>query len=156
MTLKDADKIKEAIMDSDDFVGCSDDIKRVIDSVPEVVIDTDTISRQQAIDALWKALYSYEDKTEKQFEESKELDISDWIVHRVFVQNMSDIDRQTILNLPPAESQIIRCKDCKYREYYRESGYMCRLDTGDTYMTGRNAEDDDWFCADAEREEVTE
>jgi len=49
--------------------------------------------------------------------------------------------------------KAIRCKDCKYREHYRESGYMCGLDTGDPYMTGRNAEDDDWFCADAERKE---
>lgn len=52
MTLKDADKIKEAIKNSDDFVGGSDDIIKVIDSVQEVVIDTDTdtISRQQAME----------------------------------------------------------------------------------------------------------
>ena len=52
MTLKDADKIKEAIQNSDDFVGGSDDIIKVIDSVPEVVIstDTDTISRKAAIE----------------------------------------------------------------------------------------------------------
>ena len=30
----------------------------------------DVISRQAAIDALWKALYEYEDKTEKQFQEA--------------------------------------------------------------------------------------
>lgn len=54
MTLKDADKIKEAIQNSDDFVGGSDDIIKVIDSVPEVVIstDTDTISRKAAIEAV--------------------------------------------------------------------------------------------------------
>lgn len=54
MTLKDADKIKEAIQNSDDFVGGSDDIIKVIDSVQEVVIstDTDTISRKAAIDAV--------------------------------------------------------------------------------------------------------
>lgn len=63
----------------------------------------DTISRQAAIDALWKALYEYEDKTEKQFQESDELDVGDWMQHRIFVQNMSDIDRQTILALPSAE-----------------------------------------------------
>lgn len=60
----------------------------------------DLISRQAAIDALWKALYEYEDKAEKQFQESDELNVGDWILHRVFVQNMSDIDRQTILDLP--------------------------------------------------------
>ena len=65
----------------------------------------DTIYRQAAIDALWKALYKYEDKTEKQFIESEELDVADWIQHRIFVQNMSDIDRQTILALPSARPE---------------------------------------------------
>ena len=65
----------------------------------------DLISRQAAIDALWKALYEYEDKTEKQFQESEDLDVGDWIEHRIFVQNMSDIDRQTILNLPSAQPE---------------------------------------------------
>ena len=63
-------------------------------------MNDDLISREAAIDALWKALYEYEDKTEKQFQESEDLDVGDWILHRIFVQNMSDIDRQTILNLP--------------------------------------------------------
>lgn len=58
----------------------------------------DTISRRAAIDALWKALYEYEDETEKQFLESEELDVGEWIGHRIFVQNMNDIDRQTILS----------------------------------------------------------
>ena len=65
----------------------------------------DYISRQAAIDALWKALYEYEDKTEKQFQESEDLDVGDWIEHRIFVQNMNDIDRQTILNLPSVEPE---------------------------------------------------
>lgn len=69
----------------------------------------DTISRRAAIDALWEALYEYEDKTKKQFQESDELDVEDWILHREFVQNMNDIDRQTILNLPSAEP-----KPCEY------------------------------------------
>ena len=64
---------------------------------------SDLISRQAAIEALWKALYEYEDKTEKQFQESEDLDVGDWIGHRIFVQNMNDIDRQTILNLPSAQ-----------------------------------------------------
>lgn len=68
----------------------------------------DLIDRQQAIDALWKALYEYEDKTEKQFIESDELDVSDWIVHRGFVQNMSDIDRRTILELPSAQPETAK------------------------------------------------
>ncbi len=66
---------------------------------------SDLISRRAAIDALWNALYAYEDKTEKQFQESDELDVGDWTVHRIFVQNMSDIDRQTILALPSAQPE---------------------------------------------------
>jgi hypothetical protein len=65
----------------------------------------DVIYRQAAIDALWKALYEYEAKTEKQFKESDELDVGDWILHRVFVQNMSDIDRRAILDLPSAQPE---------------------------------------------------
>lgn len=74
----------------------------------------DLISRQAAIDALWKAMFKYECETEERFRESDELDIGAWIEHRVFAQNMSDIDRQTILNLPSAQPEIIRCKECKH------------------------------------------
>ena len=75
---------------------------------------SDLILRQAAIDALWKALYEYEDKTEKQFIESDELDVGDWVRHRVFVENMSDIDRQVILNLPPAQpEQKEPCSACE-------------------------------------------
>ena len=73
-------------------------------NVPDTNVG-DTISRQAAIDALWKALYEYEDKTEKQFQESEDLDVGDWIEHRIFVQNMNDIDRQTILKLPSAQPE---------------------------------------------------
>ena len=66
---------------------------------------SDLISRQAAIDALWKALYTYEDETERRFQESDELNVGDWIGHRIFVQNMNDIDRQTILNLPSAQPE---------------------------------------------------
>ena len=71
----------------------------------------DLISRQAAIDALWKALYEYEDETEKQFLESEELDVGEWIGHRIFVQNMNDIDRQTILNLPSAQPERLTDDD---------------------------------------------
>ena len=74
---------------------------------------SDLISRRAAIDALWKALFEYEDDAEKQFQESDELDVSEWTVHRIFVQTMSDIDRQTIRNLPSAqpEQQWIPCSE---------------------------------------------
>ena len=84
----------------------------------------DLISRQAAIKALWKALYEYEDKTEKQFQESEDLDVGDWILHRIFVQNMSDIDRQTILNLPSAQP-VITCDGCKFVGTY-DTDFPCR------------------------------
>lgn len=67
---------------------------------------SDTISRQDAIDVLWKAMYEYEDKMEKQFIESDDLDIEEWVLHRIFVQNMSDIDRKAILDLPSAQTDV--------------------------------------------------
>ena len=80
----------------------------------------DLISRQAAIDALWKALYEYEDETEKQFLESEELDIATWFLHRIFVQNMNVIDRRTILDLPSAQlerkkGKWIKVEDNPYR-----------------------------------------
>ena len=53
--------------------------------------------------------------------------------------------------LPSAQPEIIRCKDCKHRYIDEVHGPSCELDTGDPYATGRNADEDNWFCADAER-----
>lgn len=96
----------------------------------EKKINDDVINRRAAIDALWKALYEYEDETEKQFQNSKDLDLGDWMGHRIFVQNMNDIDRQTILKLPSAQ------KRGKWKHHYEilektseyvisASGYEC-------------------------------
>ena len=109
---------------------------------------SDLISRQAAIDALWKALYEYEDKTEKQFQESEDLDVGDWILHRIFVQNMSDIDRQTILNLPSAQPEIIRCKDCRYAS--PNGVFGCKLERFSIHDNDERLYSDD-FCSCAER-----
>ena len=64
----------------------------------------------------------------------------------------------------PCKFYKCMCKDCKHRkgEFHvdrrrKEGGYWvywwCDLDTGDPYELGRNAEDDNWFCADSERRE---
>ena len=79
---------------------------------------SDLISRQAAINALWKALYEYEDKTEKQFIESDELDVADWFQHRIFVQNMSDVDRQTLLDLPSADTDLSDYSDRLWKNAY--------------------------------------
>lgn len=72
----------------------------------------DCVSREDAVNALRKALYKYEDETEKQFKESKELNLEDWFQHRIFVQNMNDIDIQTILKLPSVQQQPFINKPC--------------------------------------------
>ena len=64
----------------------------------------DLISRQAAIDALWKAPYEYEDEMEKQRPS-------------IFVQSM--IDRQAILALPAAqpEQRWIPCSERLPEDY---------------------------------------
>ena len=109
----------------------------------------DLIDRRMAIDALWKALYEYEDKTEKQFQESEDLDVGDWINHRIFVQNMNDIDRQTILNLPSAQPEIIRCKDCKHYQFANNRAFGTPVKVCEWF--GFEDVDDDDFCSRAER-----
>lgn len=68
----------------------------------------------------------------------------------------------TIRDFPPTDAvEVVRCKDCKHRwvnEHYGEKGYMkikamCSLDTDDPFELGRNAYDDNWFCADGERKD---
>lgn len=61
------------------------------------------IERDAAVDALNKALFAYEYETEAQFKNEPELDISEWFLHRIFVQRMNGIDRQTILAIPAAD-----------------------------------------------------
>jgi ribosomal protein S27AE len=70
-------------------------------------------------------MYEYEDKTEKQFQESDELDVGDWILHRTFVQNMSDIDRRTILDLPPVQPERKKGEWIYGEDEYGVDGYHC-------------------------------
>lgn len=46
------------------------------------------VNYDDVITATWKALYDYEDRTEKQFIDSEELDVEDWFLHRIFVQGI--------------------------------------------------------------------
>lgn len=74
-------------------------------------------------------------------------------------------DVPNIMAIPAADVvEVVRCKDCKHRKAYKhycEKGYMnikavCDLDSADPYELSRNAEDDDWFCADGERRGKTD
>ena len=104
-------------------------------------LSEDTIYRQDAIDAIWKALYEYEDKTEKQFQESDELDVSEWIMNdRMWVQNGHNLCVDVLTKLPSAQPEIIRCKDC----WHYPSEYA------DCPMIGWARNEND-FCSKAER-----
>lgn len=91
---------------------------------------TDFISREAAIEAL---KYEFRD----------------------YMRGQDALDKVLAADVAP----VVRCKDCRHRivnENYGKKGYMrlkamCDLDTGDPFELGRNAEDDDWFCADGER-----
>ena len=86
------------------------------------------------------------------------IDVADAVWSVTGDKNVAKVWDQ-IKDLPSAQPEIIRCKDCRHRivnDHYGEKGYLnikgyCELDTGDPFELGRNAENDDWFCADAER-----
>lgn len=107
----------------------------------------DFIERDKAIDALNKALFAYEDETEERFKNDPELDITDWFFHRIFVQNMNGIDRQTILDLPSENVRpVVMCKDCRHRD---PEDHKC--DCGGKERQGCPFPvDDDYFCAHGE------
>lgn len=64
---------------------------------------SDLISRQATIEAMWEALYVYQDLAEIQFAENDELDLSDWFQHRIFVQRMHDECVKVVESIPSAE-----------------------------------------------------
>ena len=65
-----------------------------------------------------------------------EFDVPDELVKK-------SIDEKCIMDDPDIV-KVVRCKDCKHRN------------GGCQYTHGRNADDDDWFCADGERSEDRE
>lgn len=76
-----------------------------------------------------------------------------------------DTEAYQSINMIPTDDvvEVVLCKDCKHRivnENYGKRGHLkeikavCELDTGDPYELGRNAENDNWFCADGERRTI--
>lgn len=66
--------------------------------------------------------------------------------------------KRRIESLPPAPSEIIRCKDCKHRPKFDEEGeelhfptYKCPCQCEDFYYSWMPK--DDWFCGNGERRE---
>lgn len=102
------------------------------------------IDANKLITELWQALWKYEDKIEKQFLESDELDIGDWFSHRTFVQNMSDIDRDVVQKQPTVDAVPVRhgkwtmretawgtdeakCSECGFEMLVNEPGNGLRM-----------------------------
>ena len=99
---------------------------------------TDAISRQAAIDAL----NEYFDRIGKL--KRKGLNKGEKAIRLDTVG--------TINSLPSAEPKIIRCKDCKnwdttWTNDFSPNYHYCPMVDG--------VRKEDWFCADAERREVT-
>ena len=88
----------------------------------------DLISRQDAVDAMEESKKTYFDR-------------------RVIIGKMQDI----VNNLPPAQPEIIRCKDCRFYQPMIDQDDLC------DYRQMQVFEDD--YCSRAERraekEEVT-
>ena len=88
-----------------------------------------------------------------------EFDVSEELVKKSIDEKM-----EKCIKDDPDIVKVVRCKDCKHRKVAEhiandkvvEREIFCELDGGDPYTYGRNANDDDWFCADGERSEDRE
>ena len=92
----------------------------------------DLISRQQALKEMWKALYEYEDETEKQFKKSKDLDVRDWIMNdRLWVQNGHNLCVNVLANLPSVQPERT-CVNCgrtvNNGGWYADGGTRCPIE----------------------------
>lgn len=61
------------------------------------------------------------------------------------------------LKKAPDKVTVIQCKDCRYRRKYPK-GWYCgyEYDRSDPYEMTRRADDEHYYCADAERKEEEE
>ena len=91
----------------------------------------DIISRQAAIDALAELARD-------------RFTVQD--VYQVYLDALKDADMR-IRQLPTAQQEIIRCKDCKYNDLEEQNSTTRWLPCIDA------AWPDDWFCGCAERRE---
>lgn len=76
-------------------------------------------------------------------------------------QDEKDMIAKIIKYAPKVDAEaVVRCKECKYRMLNDDKDFSvewyCDLDTNDFYAMGRNAYDENWFCADGERREDAE
>lgn len=70
------------------------------------IIDADKL-----VEAFWKVLYDYEDKTERQFMEYEELNLADWFQHRIFVQTIHGELIKATDDAPPIKTKLVKYYD---------------------------------------------
>lgn len=79
----------------------------------------DIINRDEAVHELRQALYEHEDMMEKVFHDDPDLNFEDWFEHRIFVQQMNDIDVGIIKGMSSATGWIpVSERLPKYIKYY--------------------------------------
>lgn len=78
--------------------------------------------------------------------------MADYIDKQKTLNVIFEIAENVINSLPSSDVvEVVRCKECKYRYQHECYGLVCLLDSSDPYDTSRNADDDNWYCADGER-----
>lgn len=106
------------------------------------MIDADELAQ-----TFWKVLYEYEDKTEKQFMEHVELDLSDWFCHRIFVQTIHGHLLNALEDAPSID--LVRCEECIH--YCYDDRYKC-YECYHEYGLGEEVKPN-YFCSYGERRE---
>lgn len=125
------------------------EVKTTADSVSEA----DVIYRADAIDAVKKNTFRLTFAEEQNCEGHVA-----WSAEAVY----SDVMEGALLELPSAQPEIVRCKDCKWWDKSEDSlfGYCMAMKHG--YMSANweigiyRRYRDDFFCADGERGEADE
>ena len=131
------------VMSLDDGIAVHEAIellKKPETNCSEIPNSSDTISRQQSIDALRKM-------------QTYKLGAGDDLLL------IDQAEAQTeLMMLPSTQPDVIRCKDCKWWDKYSDTrGYCLAAKHGywseHWDISIRRTYDADWYCADAERRE---
>lgn len=137
MTKEEALRILDTIPTIGDQVDALEMAIEALEQKVDTLTETDDISRQGAIDAIYNANFQIYD--------------GDWAIGRR--NYMTKEEACAIIDgLPSAQHDIVevlRCKDCKYHDGL--DGQCPVQSTGDPFYDYKP--DDNWFCADGERRE---
>ena len=98
---RDGTKWSDAMWTAIEALSNADQRTKHIESV-------ELISKQDAIDAMRKALLAYEDELEQKFIQDPDVVYDDYLVSRLWVQNGHNICLEAILSLPSADAVIVR------------------------------------------------